>query len=104
VDVRFAQGYAPTASGELEVGDDGAILTASAVPPAGAGRVYQAWKVRPGKAPEPTPALFTPTRDGRVTASVPGSLDGVSQVLVTREPRGGSEEPSEAPVMEMTLS
>jgi anti-sigma-K factor RskA len=104
VEIAFAPGYAPRASGELEVGDDASTLVASGVPQVPVGKVLQAWKVRPGQDPEPTTALFTPTRDGQVTATVPGSLDGVDQVLVTREPRGGSQEPSEAPVMAMQLS
>ena len=48
------------------------------------------WLKRDGHAPEPTAALFVPSRDGAATASVPGSLEGIDQVMVTDEPDGGS--------------
>ena len=35
-----------------------------------------------------------PSRDGAATASVPGSLEGIDQVMVTDEPAGGSPQPT----------
>ena len=55
------------------------------------------WLKRPGHAPEPTSALFTPRRDGSATASVTGDLDGVETVLVNTEPLGGSTTPTSDP-------
>ena len=68
-------------------------LVASGLPAPPDGRVYQLWLKRPGRAPEPTTALFRPSRDGTASAGVRGSLDGVDQVLMTDEPDGGSQEP-----------
>ena len=59
----------PQASAELEVTDDGATLVANGLPPPPAGKTYMVWLKRPGHAPEPTSALFTPRRDGSATAS-----------------------------------
>ena len=68
------------------------------------GRVYQIWLKRPGHAPEPTSALFTPRRDGTATATVPGSLEGVAQMLVTDEPAGGSRQPTTSPLLSASMS
>jgi anti-sigma-K factor RskA len=95
---------APDASVEVEVGSDGATLVARGLPAPPPGRVYQIWLKRPGHAPEPTSALFTPRRDGTATATVPGSLDGVAQMLVTDEPSGGSRQPTTNPLLSASMS
>jgi anti-sigma-K factor RskA len=90
---------APRAEVRLEVRDDGGTLRAERMPPPPAGRVYQVWIKRPGRDPEPTPVLWSVRRDGSAEVAVPGSLDGVEAVLVTDEPRGGSDVPSRPPVI-----
>ena len=95
---------APDASVEIEVGSDGATLVARGLPAPPSGRVYQIWLKRPGHAPEPTSALFTPRRDGTATATVPGSLEGVAQMLVTDEPAGGSRQPTTSPLLSASMS
>jgi anti-sigma-K factor RskA len=94
----------PTASAELEMGEDGAIVVANGLPPTPAGKTYMVWIQRPGHAPEPTSALFTPRRDGSATASVNGDMEGVESVLVNTEPVGGSTTPTSDPVLTATLS
>jgi hypothetical protein len=64
-----------------------------------AGRVYQVWVQRGSRAPQPTDALFTVSAGGRGHVEVPGSVRGVSLILVTSEPRGGSAAPTGAPVI-----
>jgi Anti-sigma-K factor rskA/Putative zinc-finger len=92
------------ASAELEVSDDGAILVARDLPEPPPGKLYQVWIKRPGvEAPEPTDVLWS-TRGGAADVAVPGSLDDVEAVLVTREPRGGSDTPSEAPIITAPLT
>ena len=86
------------ASAELELGDDNAILVANGLPPAPAGKTYMVWLQRPGHAPEPTSALFTPRRDGSATASVTGDLKDVESVLINTEPVGGSTTPTSDPL------
>jgi anti-sigma-K factor RskA len=94
----------PGASAELEVSDDASTLVAENVPEAPPGELYQVWLKRPGvDAPEPTSVLWTPRSDGSATVAVPSDED-VEAVLVTREPRGGSDTPSEDPVITIPLA
>jgi anti-sigma-K factor RskA len=85
---------APGASVQVEINGDEGRLMARRLPAPPSGRVYQVWLKRAGHAPEPTAALFTPSREGAATASVPGSMKGVDEVMVTDEPEGGSPQPT----------
>jgi len=76
-----------------------AELVVSHMPAAPSGRIYQVWLQHPGEAPKPTSALFGVTSNGAGAVDVPGSLTGVSVVLVTPEPLGGSQVPTHAPVI-----
>jgi hypothetical protein len=78
----------------LEVDGDRARIVGNKLPPPPAGRVYQVWLDRGGKAPEPTSALFSTRSDGSASVDVPGSIDGVRAVMVTDEPSGGSSKPT----------
>jgi anti-sigma-K factor RskA len=86
----------PGAHGTLVVGaGGGARLQVRGLPAPPAGRVYQVWRQMPGGGtPQPTDALFSPSRDGTATVSVPGGVKGVQRVLVSDEPRGGSRAPT----------
>jgi anti-sigma-K factor RskA len=88
------------ASAELRVEDGEATLVADGLPePDGA---YQVWiKPRGGDTVEPS-VLFLP-RDGEATATVPGT-DDAEAVLVTREPKSGSDTPSEDPVVTIPIT
>jgi len=89
----------------LEVEDGRATLVAEDLPAPPGGRVYEVWVMPEGATtPEPTDALFTPRRDGSAVAAVPGSLDGVRRVLVSDEPRGGSETPTGEVLMTAEIS
>ena len=93
------------ASAELEVTDDQAVLVAEDLPAPPQGRVYEVWVMPKGSdTPQPTDVLFTPRSDGSATAAIPGSVDDIRQVLVTDEPRGGSDEPTGELLMSATLS
>jgi anti-sigma-K factor RskA len=78
------------------------IVRRMPVPPGG--KVYEVWLERTHRAPSPTSALFSVTRSGSGAVDVPGDLHGVSQVLVTPEPIGGSEVPTHTPVIVARLS
>jgi len=52
-------------------------------------------------APAPTNALFGVTRAGSASVSIPGDLHGVTEVLVTHEPVGGSSAPTSAPFLQV---
>jgi anti-sigma-K factor RskA len=91
-------------SASLKISGDRAELVVHhfAAPPSG--KIYEVWLVRGKQAPQPTRALFDVNADGNGDVDVPGSLEGVSQVLVTPEPAGGSKVPTHAPVIAAKLS
>lgn len=64
--------------------------------------VYQAW-VQHGQAVVPTDSLFTPDRNGNATTSIP-DLNGVSTIMISAEPKGGSKQPTTAPVVTIDLT
>ncbi len=72
-----------------------------AQPPAG--KIYEVWLVRGKNPPSPTSALFSVTSAGNGVVEVPGNLKGVSSVLVTPEPMGGSPHPTHAPVVDVPI-
>ena len=63
--------------------------------------VYEVW-VQRGDVMEPG-TTFVASRDDSAMAAVDG-LDGADAVLVTREPYGGSEQPTTKPLLEAPLS
>lgn len=64
-------------------------------------QVYQAW-IQRGQTVEPTDSLFLPRRNGTATASIP-DLNGVTAVMVSAEPSGGSPQPTTAPVITVSI-
>jgi hypothetical protein len=95
---------APGAQVELEVRDDASTLVVHNLREPPPGRMFQVWIKRPGRDPEPTSVLWSPRSNGSAEVAVPGSLDGVEAVLVTDEPRGGSEKPTRPPVITAPLA
>jgi anti-sigma-K factor RskA len=68
------------------------------------GHIYEMWELRSGaKAPSPTGTLFSVNSSGTGDVGVPGGLHGVSKVLVTQEPAGGSLAPTTTPVIVASL-
>ena len=88
-------------TGTLERQDGSAILTMTDLPALPPGDVYEVW-VQRGDRMEPS-SLFVPRRDRSAEAAVPGPLEDAEAVLVTREPRGGSVEPSSDPLLRAEL-
>ena len=89
----------PGASAVVRVRSGRAELILRGMPAPPAGKVYEVWLAREGHAPAATSALFDVAGDGSAAVDVPGDLRGVSEVLVTPEPRGGSARPTHAPVI-----
>jgi anti-sigma-K factor RskA len=83
-------------------GDHGELVVRRLSPPP-AGRIYEMWIQRGKRAPSPT-TLFSVTSKGTALVGVPGNLHGVSAVLVTQEPAGGSPAPTRTPVIVTQLS
>jgi anti-sigma-K factor RskA len=89
-------GVAPGLKATIVRTGDRGILRVSDLPQR-RGRVYEVWLVK-GEKPVPS-ALFQVGRDGAGSAGIPGGLDEATQVLVTSEPEGGSEEPTTKPLL-----
>jgi anti-sigma-K factor RskA len=64
--------------------------------------ILQAW-VQRGERVESAKTLFVPNPDGTATASI-DDMEGVDAVMVTAEPRGGSEQPTGEPIVAVELS
>jgi anti-sigma-K factor RskA len=90
-----------SASLRVSGGHNELVLHRFAAPPAG--KIYEVWLQRGSGAPSPTKALFSVNAQGDAEVDVPGSLHGVSHVLVTPEPAGGSPHPTHAPVIAAAL-
>jgi hypothetical protein len=63
------------------------------------GRIYEVWLEHGSQPPQPTPVLFSVTHRGDGTIGVPSDLRGISHVLVTDEPLGGSPKPTRNPII-----
>jgi len=65
------------------------------------GKVLQAW-VQRGKQVVSAKALFIPNSDGTATATIDG-MKGVTTVMITAEPRGGSVQPTSDPIVSVSI-
>lgn len=91
-------------SAQLRIAGGHAELVVSHLPPPPAGHLYEVWIRRGNGAPSPTHVLFSVTRSGAADVGVPGTLGGVSAIMVTPEPAGGSRVPTHAPVIIVRLA
>ena len=73
----------------------------SIVPELRPGDVYQVW-MRNGDQLQPS-ILFVPSRDGTAQVVLPEQTGDADEMLVTREPSGGSQEPTSTPLVSATL-
>jgi anti-sigma-K factor RskA len=87
--------------GTLERQGELATLSLEGMPNLRRDQVYEVWIDRGGEL-EPS-TLFVLDSERDATAAVRGSLAGADRVLVTAEPRGGSETPTGAPLLEAPL-
>ena len=93
------QGGAVTAN-LVRQGDSG-TLELTGLSPLPANTVYQAWVQRDGMVIPSS--LFAPRADGTASAAIPAHLDGADQVMVTREPKGGSPQPTHKPLVSVPI-
>lgn len=80
---------------------DGGKLELAGVPQPPKDKVFEAWVERDGEV-EAVPALIVPDRHGHAETTI-ADMRGVEAVMVTVEPRGGSETPTGETVMEMAV-
>jgi anti-sigma factor RsiW len=85
----------------LEHEGDAGTLRVGNVPELEGREVYQVW-IQHGDSVEPSSA-FKPDANGAAAANIPSGLDGADQVMVTREPKPGAQEPSTDPIFTAEL-
>jgi anti-sigma-K factor RskA len=90
---------ASTGNAELQITSGRGDLIVHRLPQLPAGRIYEMWVQRGTATPTPTGTLFGVRANGSAAVGVPGSLSGISAVLVTQEPAGGTLAPTSAPVI-----
>jgi anti-sigma-K factor RskA len=64
-------------------------------------KVLQAWVERDGQVVS-AKTLFVPNQDGTASATI-DDMEGVKTVMVTAEPRGGSVQPTSAPIVSVSI-
>ena len=89
---------------QLRIVGGRADLVLNHMPPPPPGHIYELWLKRGDRPPSPTRTLFSVTSAGAADVGVTGDLHGVSEVLVTPEPAGGSLTPTHAPVIVAQLT
>jgi anti-sigma-K factor RskA len=75
-------------------------LDVSDMPALRAGDVYQVW-MRDGQ--RVIPSVQFVLSDGEARVSLPQRMDAAEELMVTREPRGGSRAPTSAPMLSVAL-
>jgi anti-sigma-K factor RskA len=91
-------------SAKVTITGNQAQLVVRHFPPPPAGKIYEVWVARRGRAPTPTGALFSVPASGNSNVALPRDLHGVHLVLVTPEPAGGTRVPTHAPIITAALS
>jgi len=94
-------GEAPGVTAKMVSEDGSGTLHLGNVKQLPSDRVLEAWVQRDGEV-EPVEALFVPDRKGKASTELP-DMDGVEVVMVTTEPRGGSESPTSSPLVTITV-
>jgi anti-sigma-K factor RskA len=96
-----AAGRAPGVTAKMVRDGDSGTLRLANVHQLPSSEVLQAW-VQRGKRVESAKTLFVPNRDGTATAVI-DDMQGVSTVMVTAEPRGGSNYPTSEPIVSVAI-
>lgn len=91
-------------SAELRLSDGRGELIVRHLTPPPPGHVYEVWLKAPGANPVPASVLFSVNSGGGADVGLPAELHGISDVLVTPEPRGGSPTPTHPPVIVASLT
>lgn len=98
-------GEGKLAHGTLEVQGDKGSLQVANLPATKPGEVYQAWvedTPEQGGAIHPS-SVFVVADDGSGHVVIPSGLEAADRVMVTREPKGGSEKPHESSIITANL-
>ncbi len=91
------------AHGTVEVKDGSGTLTVAEMDSIPHNEVYQAWIADSQTDTVEPSSIFVVDSSGGGSASIPDIPSGADRVMITREPAGGSEKPSTAPVLSAEL-
>jgi anti-sigma-K factor RskA len=94
--------HATVGQAELRVAGSHGELVVDRLPALPADRTYELWVVSSRGQAAPS-TLFGVTARGTADVGVPGDLHGISRLLVTAEPRGGSRVPTTRAVIQLPL-
>ncbi len=83
----------------VRISDGKAELISNNLKPPPPGEVYEVWLEHGSQAPLPTSTLFNVTTKNTCDVGLSGDLKGVTEVLVTAEPDGGTQTPTTQPVI-----
>jgi anti-sigma-K factor RskA len=96
-----AAGHSPGVTAQVVRQDGSGTLRLANLHKLPRDEVLQAW-VRRGQRVVSAKALFVPNPDGTATATI-DDMQGVNAVMVTAEPRGGSVQPTSAPIVSVPI-
>ena len=99
-----AQVVGAAGSAEVRIAGGRADLIVRDLPAPAPGRIYEVWLERGQSRPSPTSTLFSVSSTGAGEVGVAGGLNGVTKLLVTSEPAGGSRAPTRPPLIVARLS
>jgi anti-sigma-K factor RskA len=94
-------GKPPGVTAKVVMKEEGGTLHLANVEQLHEERVLEAWVQRDGEV-EAVPALFVPDSEGNASTQIE-DMDGVEVVMVTSEPRGGSEAPTGSPMVTVSI-
>lgn len=94
-------GRSPGVTAEMVSSGDSGTLHLANLHQLPSDKVLQAWVEREGQV-ESAKTLFVPNQDGTASATI-DDMEGVTTVMVTAEPRGGSTQPTSAPIVSVSI-
>lgn len=97
----IVSGQAPGIVAKMVSEGDSGTLHLENVKPLPREEVLEAW-VQRGTKVAPVRALFVPDREGRASTMI-ADMRGVEVVMVTEEPKGGSDAPTSKPIVTMPI-
>ena len=99
-----AQIHGISGSAQVRVEHGHAELVVRHLTPPKHGHIYEVWLESGTAAPVPASVLFSVNSSGNADVGIPGRVRGISAVLVTPEPYGGTAQPTHAAVIVARLA